>query len=209
MARNNKHIFHEGLLFHVYNKVITEADLFRDNDDYWNFMERYTKYFSPYFKTYAYCLIPNHFHLLVKVRLEEKIKLSVAKENTNASRNYLDGSKDLNSFLENQFSRCFSGITIMYNNKYKRKGPLFKQGVKRVALNSYRTFDQQMHYIHQNPVHHYLVKNIEDWPYSSYQTYISNHKTQLPRKEVFKKFGGKESFIAFHQKPYIGDVDFE
>ena len=171
-------------------------------------MERYSKYFSPYFKTYAYCLIPNHFHLLIKVKKEGVIKLSASNENTNAARNYLNGSKDLNSFLENQFSRCFGGIAIKYNNKYNREGPLFKQGVKRVALNANRTFEQQMHYIHLNPVHHYLVDKLEEWSYSSYHTYISNSKTQLPREEVFKHFGGKKDFVAFHQKPYIGDIDF-
>jgi len=114
-----------------------------------------------------------------------------------------------NTFLENQFSRCFSGIAIKYNNKHNRVGPLFKQGIKRVSLNSYRTFEQQMHYIHQNPVHHFLVKKIESWPYSSYVTYISDAKTKLPRSEVINKFRGKENFISFHQKPYTSEIDFE
>jgi REP element-mobilizing transposase RayT len=209
LSRNKRDIFFSDQMYHIYNRVVSGSNLFIEKDDYWNFMERYTKYFSPYFKTYAYCLIPNHFHLLIKVRNEDKIKLFASTENTTAARNYMNGSKDLNSFLENQFSRCFSGIAIIYNNKHNRVGPLFKQGVKRVALNDYRTFDQQMHYIHLNPVHHYQVKNIEEWPYSSYYTYISSNKTQLPRKEVFEHFGGKDYFIAFHQKPYIGDIDFE
>jgi len=209
VARNNRDIFLEGQFYHIYNKVVSGTNLFNDKNDYWNFMKRYSKYFSPYFKTYAYCLIPNHFHLLVKVRKEEGIRMSVLNENTNAARNYLNGTKDFNSFIENQFSRCFSGITIIYNNKYNREGPLFKQGVKRVALNAYRTFDQQMHYIHLNPVHHNLVDQINKWKHSSYNTYISINKTQLPREEVLIHFGGKEKFIDFHQNEYIGDVDFD
>ena len=209
MTRKNRDIFYSDQLYHIYNKVVSGTKLFIDKNDYWGFMERYTKYFSPYFETYAYCLIPNHFHLLVKVRKEDKIKLSVSKENTKAARNYLNGSNDLNSFLENQFSRCLSGMTMSYNNKHNREGPLFKQGVKRVALNVYRTFEQQMHYIHLNPVHHKLVDKIEKWTYSSYQNYISNDKTQLPREEVLNHFGGTEKFIAFHQNKYIGNVDFE
>jgi putative transposase len=189
--------------------VVSGTDLFIEAKDYWNFMKRYSKYFSPYFETYAYCLIPNHFHFLVKVRSEEEVKAAIVNEDTTAANNYLSGTSDLNSFIENQFSRCFSGLSMKYNNTHNRVGPLFKQGIKRVALNKYRTFKQQMHYIHLNPTHHFLVKKIEDWPYSSYISYISDVKTQLPRQEVLDKFEGVENFISFHKTPYLGEIDFE
>lgn len=209
MSRKNRDIFYPNQLYHVYNKVVTGTDLFIEAKDYWNFMERYGKYFSPYFETYAYCLIPNHFHFLIKVRSEKEIKAAIVNEDTIAANNYLSGTSDLNAFIENQFSRCFSGISMKYNNMHNRVGPLFKQGIKRVALNKYRTFEQQMHYIHLNPIHHFLVTKIEDWPYSSYISYISDVKTQLPRLEVLDKFEGVENFISFHQTPYLGKIDFE
>jgi hypothetical protein len=49
----NRDIFYPNLLYHVYNKVVTGTDLFIEAKDYWNFMERYGRYFSPYFKTYS------------------------------------------------------------------------------------------------------------------------------------------------------------
>ncbi|MFT6336153.1 MAG: hypothetical protein ACJATI_002909 [Halioglobus sp.] len=98
---------------------------------------------------------------------------------------------------------------MMNNNKHNRVGPLFKQGVKRGALNSYRTFEQQMHYIHLNPVHHFLITKIENWPYGSYISIISDIKTQLPRLEVLDKFEGVENFISLHKTPYIGKINFE
>ena len=209
MSRKNRDIFHPEQFYHLYNKVVSGTDLFIEANDYWEFMERYSKYFSSYFETYAYCLIPNHFHFLIKVRNEVIIKIAIAKEGTTASKNYLSGTFSLNEFLENQFSRCFSGVSMRYNNRHNRVGPLFKQGIKRVALNKYRTFEQQMHYIHLNPIHHFLVNKIEDWPYSSYISYISDVKTQLPRLEVLDKFEGVENFISFHKTPYLGEFYFE
>ena len=209
MGRKNRHPFQYEQLYHIFDKVVTGTKLFREEEDYWNFMKRYTRYFSPYFITYAYCLIPNHYHFLIKVRDEAQIKGAVKKEDTNAARKYLEGKEDVNFFLQNQFSRCFSGVTMKYNNKYKRQGPLFLQGTKRVLLNAFRTFEQQMHYIHSNPRHHFLVKKIEQWPYSSYPTYISNHNTQLPRAEVFQRFGGKDRFIQFHQQPFKGSIEID
>ena len=209
MSRKNRDIFYPNQFYHIYNKVVTGTDLFIESKDYWNFMERYSKYFSLYFKTYAYCLIPNHFHFLIKVKDTEEIKFNIISEHTTASKNYLLGKVNLNEFIENQFSRCFSGVSMLYNKKHNRVGPLFKQGIKRVALNANRTFEQQMHYIHHNPVHHFLVNKIEDWPYSSYNTYISDDKTKLPRLEVLNKFLGVKNFISFHQMPYIGELEFE
>ena len=209
MGRHNQDIFYPGLLYHIYNKVVTGEKLFKKDEDYWQFMKRYAKYFSPYFVTYAYCLIPNHFHFLIRVKDEDEIKKNILAEDTNAARKYLRGDEEINFFLEHQFSRWLSGIAMKYNNRNNRVGPLFKQGTKRVALNAYRTFQQQMHYIHLNPKHHFLVNDIEDWKHSSYSTYISGQETKLPRREVFEKFGGEQGFIKFHQNTFNGDIDFD
>ena len=51
----------------MYNKVVSNEKLFRQRSDYLDFLSRYKKYFGNYFKTYAYALMPNHFHFLIKV----------------------------------------------------------------------------------------------------------------------------------------------
>ena len=83
-----------------------------------NFLKRYFRYFSSYFETYAYCLIPNHFHFLVKVK--DEVEYAVTKENTNAAKKYLKGEEDLNFFIEHQLSRMFSGVALKFNKKNNR-----------------------------------------------------------------------------------------
>jgi len=69
----------EGCTYHIYNKAIDGNDLFRDDNDYVDFLIRYKKYCDPYFETYAYCLIPNHFHFLAKVKSVEHILKEATK----------------------------------------------------------------------------------------------------------------------------------
>ena len=76
--------FEEGKIYHIYNRSIEGSDLFVDEDDYYTFLTKYQKYFGNYFSTIAYCLIPNHFHILVKTRMFDEIDLVLRKEETKA-----------------------------------------------------------------------------------------------------------------------------
>ena len=77
----------EGGIYHIYNKAISNLKLFRDEDDYYFFLAQFKKYFLSYFSIFSYCLIPNHFHFLVKVKTHEEILVSIQQENTNAAKN--------------------------------------------------------------------------------------------------------------------------
>ena len=56
--------------FHIYNHAIGNENLFREEKNYNFFIKKYIKYIVPHTETYAYCLMPNHFHLLLKVNNE-------------------------------------------------------------------------------------------------------------------------------------------
>jgi len=62
-----------GHFYHIYNRGINSCDLFRKPDNYEYFLMQYDKYISPIADTYAWVLMPNHFHLLVRVKNEEEI----------------------------------------------------------------------------------------------------------------------------------------
>ncbi|HHB78314.1 MAG TPA: hypothetical protein ENK85_03660 [Saprospiraceae bacterium] len=87
MARNYQDYFDYGSVYHIYNKVVSRENLFNDPSDYKDFLQRYSTYLAPYFDTYGYNLIPNHFHILARVK--EKAKINVSSENTMAAQKYL------------------------------------------------------------------------------------------------------------------------
>lgn len=64
---NQKPLKH-GQIYHIYNRGNNRENLFREKRNYLHFLRLYTKYIVPVAVTYAYCLLPNHFHLLVKIR---------------------------------------------------------------------------------------------------------------------------------------------
>ncbi len=197
MARNYRDEFETGSIYHVYNKVVSDVTLFNNDEDYTSFLERYARYFSPYFETFAYCLIPNHFHFLVRVK--DNLDSFIANENTNAAKKYLNGEESLNFFLEHQLSRMLSGVAIKYNNLNNRVGPLFKQGTKRVALTTESRIIYQLCYIHHNPIHHKLTSDYKDWKFSSYHAYTGERPTQISKGPMLDLIGGIDVFHALHK----------
>lgn len=198
MTRDQRDYFEYGRFYHIYNRTVDGRKLFESEDDFHYFLERYNKYFGNYFDTYAYCLIPNHFHLLVKLREESEI--DVTKEKTKAARKFLSGEESINFFIENQLSRMFSGIAIKYNNRLKGDGgPLFEKATKRVLLETESRIVYQLCYIHHNVIHHHLGKAYNDWKYSSYLAYLSDKPSRIDRDFMIDLVGGIDTFLELHQ----------
>jgi REP element-mobilizing transposase RayT len=82
-----------GNVYHLYNHANGNINLFRSDENYRFFLEKYAKYVTPYFDTYAYCLMPNHFHFLVRVKDERVLSSENDSRDilkvTNAIKNWL------------------------------------------------------------------------------------------------------------------------
>ena len=78
--------------FHIFNHANGFENVFREVDNFRYFLEKYRLYISPIAETYAYCLMPNHFHLVVRVRKREVIEALIRNKN-NSSKNNSNFSK--------------------------------------------------------------------------------------------------------------------
>lgn len=94
----------------------------------------------------AYCLMPTHFHLILKQLVENGI--------SNYMRKVLDG------------------YTRYFNNIHKRRGPLWESKFKNVLVEGDEQLNHLVRYIHLNPTTANLVNSPEDWLYSSYREYL-------------------------------------
>ncbi len=54
--------------YHIYNRGINSCSVFIDEENYHFFLSRFKKYLSSFIEVYAYCLMPNHFHFLIRVK---------------------------------------------------------------------------------------------------------------------------------------------
>jgi putative transposase len=184
--------------YHLFNRGNNREDLFRETRNYAFFLDRYTYHVEPVAETFAYCLMKNHVHVLVRIRPE-----AAWPE---------DGPGP-----ERRFANLFSSYAKAINKAYGRTGSLFQKRFGRIEVTDERYFLHLVRYIHQNPQRHGFVDDFRDYPHSSYHTYLAlEKKTRLQREATLALFGGVETFCIVHEtlvspdhvNPVI-DHDFE
>lgn len=177
--------------YHIYNRANGNEKLFAIKENYRFFLRRYRELISPIADSFAYCLMPNHFHFLVRIKSEEELR-TFPKFQT---------LEKLPLALSKNFSNLFSSYTQAYNNQQGRKGSLFMKNFKRKPVLNETYLRKLIHYIHYNPVNHNYCKDIEEWEFCSYKTIITSKPTILKRDEVISYFDDLENFIYCHKNP--------
>jgi putative transposase len=168
-----------GKLYHIYNRGNNRENIFFEERNYAYFLTLYEKDILHVADIYAYCLMRNHFHSLVKMKEEAKPIPQV-----NPSQH---------------FSNFFNSYAKSINNAYDRTGALFERPFGRIEVPSEEYFIRLILYIHLNPQKHGFVHDFESYPYSSYPILLSQDSTFLKREEIFNWFGTKEEFIRAHR----------
>jgi len=179
MYRKYHDPFEVDCFFHIYNRSINNESIFLSDRNYKFFLSQWKKYFANQLEIFAYCLIPNHFHFFIQVKTNNI------------------------SLLEDSFKRFFSSYSLSFNIENVRTGSLFQKGYKRIKVDNDDYFTSLIHYINNNPIHHKLVSKYENWPYSSYNSIVSDKPTLVQREKVLDWFGGKEQFIRFHKENIV------
>ncbi|MBC7937064.1 MAG: hypothetical protein H7Y86_17075 [Rhizobacter sp.] len=184
--------------YHLYNRANGDDKLFRSDENYWYFLRRIKKYILPVAHLWTYSLMPNHFHLFVKIKedsvIENYYKIKKLKE-------FDTRIQLISDFIMEQFSNCLNGYAKAFNKMYDRKGALFMDYLKRSIASDDNDITSFIFYSHKNAVHHDLTDKIGQWKYDSYQALISTGKTDLARAEVIEWFGSTQQFIKFHNQP--------
>ena len=202
--------------YHIYNRGNNRENIFIEERNYQHFLNLYTRYIDPVAEIFAYCLLRNHFHLLVRVRSEEEIikilKVSTAiqkpvKQGILASRENDSMEKPLGSASPSKkFSDFFNAYAKSINKAYGRTGSLFQHPFGGVPVTTDRQFWNVIAYIHQNPQKHKFVEDFRDWKWSSYGILLADAPTKLNREAVLDWFGGKEGYLELHER-WVSDAD--
>lgn len=197
--------------YHIYNRGINGCNLFKENENYEHFLHLYEKYVPKVADTFAWVLMKNHFHFLVKIKNEEEIPFITPEglKNTSGFKENLSGSKIPESVSKkkynptNQFGHLFNAYTKAINKRFHRTGSLFEHPFKRVPATTNDQLKYLVYYIHHNPIHHGFCDHFLDYPWSSYLTVVSPKETKLSRKEVLNWYKNKNNFIKFHSEEEI------
>ena len=180
-----------GRLYHIYNRGNNRETIFKEEKNYIFFLERFYKYLSPWVEVHAYCLMPNHFHLLIRIRDIEEPGMDLLTELTKAFRNF------------------FASYAKAINHAYGRTGSLFQYKFKRKEVTSEVQYGVNVAYIHFNPVKAKLTADCSSWRFSSFNAILSGRPTHVERASVLEWFGGRKALLDFHEQYWKYHLDRE
>jgi REP element-mobilizing transposase RayT len=176
-----------GKYYHIFNRGNNREDIFTEERNYRYFLKLYAKHITPVADTYAYCLLRNHFHFLVRIKAVDELD---------------PGSQNLSKVAREpsqRFSNLFNAYAKAINRAYHRTGALFQRPFGRVEVMTDAYFEYLVTYIHRNPQKHGFVDDFRAWPYSSYHALLSSQPTRLQRDEVLSWFQGVDHFENVHR----------
>ena len=137
-------------IYHVMIRGNGKETIFFSNEDYNKFCELLDqKVKEEKITLYAWCLMPNHVHLLVKEKDEP---------------------------LSNVLGGMLSSFVMWYNTKYRRVGHLFQDRFRSRPVEDEIYFLRVMRYIHRNPFEANLCDRMEDYLFSSFSHYFRSEK---------------------------------
>nr|MBI5455545.1 transposase [Candidatus Levybacteria bacterium] len=203
-----KDILITGNFYHIFNRGVNKNDIFFSEKNYKrfittaihykNFLHKFTassvsdtvsvrlnKMEKPKVQILAYCLMPNHFHFLIK-QLE-------------------DGG--ITWFMQH----LINSYVHYLNVKYKRVGPLFQGPFKNILIDSDEQLLHLSRYIHLNPLVSDLTTDLKKYTWSSYPSYVSGYNDDLSEtKFVLENFKSRRDYENFvlDQADYAKSLEY-
>jgi putative transposase len=196
--------FVNGQIYHVYNRGNKSQTLFFTPENYQFFLAKIEETIKPYASILAWCLMPNHFHWLIKVENERLERAAPRKTSPKGPKS--SPVSPTYSTLNHSVAILLRVYTRMVNKEDEKTGPLFHQPTRALCLsdpqfepdyfrNHFGIMDNDplreedypslcFQYIHSNPVTGKLVENPEDWEFSSYRDYFCGREGTLVNKAL-------------------------
>ena len=162
-------LYGKDVTYHIFNR--SNELIFKKRDNYIYFLRKIRKHILPYADLYSYCLMPNHFHILLAV---------------NEKGTEIEFGKPQMQYLSKNIGAMLSSYTQAFNRQENRKGSLFAHTTKARMLNL-KDNDYLLNcfmYIHQNPLLAGLVERLEDWEFSSYPDYIGKRNGSIIKHQL-------------------------
>ena len=162
----------ESGIYHVMLRGINKQQIFEDEEDRMKFLETLVQYKEQCgYSIYAYCLMGNHIHILIKEGVEE---------------------------LPVVFKRIAGSFVYWYNWKYHRCGHLFQDRFKSEPVDDDEYLLMVLRYIHQNPVRAKLCKKVTDYAHSSIGEYLSS--SNMVDTDFVLSMLPREEFMRYHEE---------
>ena len=165
-----------GYYYHIYNQGNNKENIFIENRNYAYFLSLLKKHIIPHIQVFAYCLLTNHFHLLIRINEDAHTKT-----------------------ISQIFSNFFNAYAKAINKAYGRSGSLFKRKFSRIRVNNEIYLKNLLIYIHTNAQHHGLVEYFDLYQHTSYHAYLSEQQTLVSKGFILDMFEDIANLKHIHQ----------
>ena len=175
-ARKDTLIWQAGMYYHIYNRGARQLTIFREPPNYIFTISKIKEYSQANkISVIAYCLMPSHYHFLVRQ----------------------DGEKPAGKLPQS----VFNSYSKAYNKKYAHSGTLFEGRFRAKAIQANSHLLHLCRYIHCNPVKDGLVADPADWPYSNYLEWVESRPGSLADRDFIKtQFSNAKEYQVFVQE---------
>ena len=200
--------FEKGYIYHIYNQGNNRRKIFFKRENYLFFLKKIKTFVSPYADILAWCLMPNHFHLMVLVN-EVSVGVALNQQIVGVARSDTDGIKQRT--INESIGIMLRSYSQAINKQNETTGKLIREKTKAECVNCYsgllpsfitkdiistynnKNPEQQypqicFDYIHQNPVKASLVEKAVDWEFSSALDYAGLRNGKLVNRIVAGKY---------------------
>jgi REP element-mobilizing transposase RayT len=167
-----------GQLFHVFSRGNNRESLFRCHTDYSLFQALMWEHVLPVAEIHAYAYLPNHFHLILRIRDAQELPQSFQQH------------------VSQPFSNWFNAFVRRTNRDRGRVGALFHRPFARVPVRDESHRQVLGIYVHINPQRHGIATAFREWPYTSYAELMGRDSTSLQREALLSWYGGRLGFEA-------------
>ena len=176
----------QGKIYHIYTHAVGDERIFSTPYQCERFLSDIEKRIPKAADVYAWCLMNNHFHFLLKVTADPKD-------------------------FSNALGEALNAYAKWYNNRNERMGSLFVRPYKRKVAEDIDYIKWLMRYIHCNITHHKISPNWQHYPWSSFLNYIGKTDAHdfLDMTYLLKLFGNLEAMLAFHERPTANFLEDE
>lgn len=185
-ARNYRIRIESEKFYHIWNRGNNRENLFYTPANYEYFLRMYAEFLEPVVETYAFCLLPNHFHLLIRTKSFQVSPVGETSKKTNP--------------VSLAFQRFFTTYSQAINVQQRRTGSLFQKPFKRLEVTSTKQLVNLVQYIHFNPQKHGITDDFRQYSWSSYDRIIRNKPSKLKKDEVLQWFRNKENYVNYHAR---------
>ncbi|MBE0648260.1 MAG: hypothetical protein IH596_10800 [Bacteroidales bacterium] len=170
-------ILEPGKFYHIYNRAKNGNPLFPEEEDIQFFIRLYKTHVTPFAETWAYCILDDHVHFLVRMK------------------------EDLEGNPYTPFALLFNAYTKGYHTKNGGDGQLFKFKLKRIEIRRETILREVIRYINQNARRHGVVEDCSRYRYSSFHATVTTWQTLIPKEEILRRFGNREVLSQILTEP--------